>query len=59
MHNEDDVIASVPTKLIFFGESLEQGQIIFDSIENIPLENSTNLRKYDIWYALLLDWFEI
>ena len=38
-------------KQIFFqriGDLLEQGQIIFGNVENIDLENSTNLWKYDI-----------
>ena len=38
---------------------LEQGQTIFGNIVNKALENSTNLWKYDIWYTLILDWFEI
>ena len=56
------VTGSVPTKPIFFSASAicwEQGQIISGNIVNIALENSTNLWKYDILYALLQDWFKI
>ena len=35
---------------------LEQVQITFGNMVNIALENSTNLRKYDICYILILDW---
>ena len=41
------------------GYLLEQGQVIFGNIVNIALENLTNLWKYDIWYALILDWYKI
>ena len=41
------------------GDLLEQGQIIFGNIVNKALENSTNLWKYDIWYTLMLDRYEI
>ena len=32
---------------------------IFGNTVNIALENLTNLWKYDIWYTLILDWYEI
>ena len=38
---------------------LEQGQILFGNIVNLALENPTNLWKYDILCALILDWYEI
>ena len=41
------------------GDLLEQGQINFGNVVSIALENSTNLRKYDFWYTLILDWYKI
>ena len=32
---------------------------IFGNTVNIALENLTNLWKNDIWYTLVLDWYEI
>ena len=32
---------------------------IFGNTVNIALENLTNLWKNDIWYTLILDWYEI
>ena len=37
---------------------LELGEIIFGNMVNIALENSTYSWKYDIWYTLILDWYE-
>ena len=51
-----------PLSRFFFqriGDLLEQEQIIFGNIVNIALENSTNLWNYDIWCALILDWYKI
>ena len=62
-HNQLLLRSSVPTQhwADFFqpiSDLLEQGQIIFNNMVNIVLENSTNLWKYDVWSILILDWYE-
>ena len=54
-------ITSVPTEPIFSANRRYVGARanIFGNTVNIALENSTNLWKYDIWYTLILDWYEI
>ena len=56
-----DLLVSVPTKPIFLANWRYVGARanIFGNTVNIALENSTNLWKYDIWYTLILDWYEI
>ena len=53
-HNNLSVVFPLGRFFQPISDLLDQGQIIFSNMVNIPLENSTNLWKYDIWYTLIL-----
>ena len=51
---------SVPTRPIFSANQRFVGARAnnFGNMVDIALENSTNSWNYDIWYTLVLDWYE-